>query len=181
MSTTPEPLLDASIRLDSLPAEGRTLKVEAEPEQRAAIAERLRILGVERLSAKLQARPLRGGIRVEGDLTADVTQECVITFVPVSEHIQEHVSRVFLPGGVEDEPKSPGSEVFVDLEGEDLPDHFVGPDVDLTELIIETLSLALDPYPKAPGASVEGLGATDEPDEETSPFAALKKLQRPDD
>ena len=46
---------------------------------------------------------------------------------------------------------APGAEVFVDLEGEDLPDHFDGPEADLSEWLIETLALALDPYPRKPG------------------------------
>jgi uncharacterized metal-binding protein YceD (DUF177 family) len=70
-------------------------------------------------------------------------------------------------------------EVFVDLD-DDVPDHFEGNEVNLSELIIETLALALDPYPRAEGASLDQLGVKLE-DDEVSPFAGLKSLIDPDD
>jgi len=170
------PLLDAAIRLDNLPTNGRVLEVAATPEQRERLAERLHIEGVAALTAKLEARPFRDGIRVRGKLTATVSQSCVVTFEPVTETIDESIDRIFLPGQ-EDRYSGPaGAEVFVDLEGDDMPDYFEGPEVDFTELLIETLSLALNPFPRAEGAEpveiVEDSGEND-----ASPFAQLKDLK----
>ena len=67
--------------------------------------------------------------------------------------------------------------MFVDVEGEDEPDYFEGPEADLSELIIETLSLAIDPYPRAPGVVLDTEDADDE-EETASPFAALKGLRK---
>ena len=53
---------------------------------------------------------------------------------------------------------TPGSEVFIDLEDDDFPDHIDGPEVDLSALLIETLALAIDPYPRRPGESLDSLG-----------------------
>lgn len=174
-----EPLLDARIHIDALPANGRSLEITASPIQRAAIAERLQILSVESFASTLTARSLRGGIRVKGRLVADVTQQCVVSFEPVPEHIEEMVDRVFLPGRADDDNAIPGSEIFVDLQDEDIPDHFEGRELDVSELLVETLSLALDPYPRRPGASIAEYGATDEdgPESDYAPFAALKALK----
>ena len=173
---TPPSLLDAALRLDSIPAAGRRLAVEATPAQRAAIAERLGILSVDHLRAELTAMSLRGGIRVTGQLDAAVTQECVVSFQPVPETISEPLDRVFLPGGGDSQP-APGSEVFVDLEGEDQPDHFEGPEVDFSEYLVETLSLALNPYPRIPGAKVEDDRTFSDDEAPESPFASLKSLK----
>ena len=182
MSYHPEnaPLLDATIRIDHLPAEGREIDIVATPPQLEALAELMHVTSVERLEAKLAATPFRGGIRVEGRLTAAIVQPCVVTFAPVRQEIDEPVDRVFLPGPEQPRPAASNVEVFVDLDDEDLPDHIEGPEVDLSALVTETLALAIDPYPRAEGASIESLGIKQD-DEDISPFASLKSLIDPDD
>ena len=170
------PILDASVRLDALPPDGRTVTVEASGDQRAAIAERLDIVSVESLTAKLVARPIKRGIEVSGTMAADVTQACVVSFEPVPEHIEEKLQRLFLQGATHDDEPSPGAEVFVDLDGEDQPDHFDGPEADFSEWLIETLSLALTPYPRKPGIEIDA-AYVDADDENESPFAALRDLK----
>ena len=171
-----EPLLDGSIRLDSLPAAGRHLKVAASADQCLALAERLDILTVENLTASLHARTIKGGIEVSGTLVADVTQACVVSFEPVPEHIEEDLFRLFLHGPSDAPALAAGAEVFVDLDGEDLPDHFEGPEVDLTEWLVETLSLALEPYPRKQGVEID-TAYRDDADDGDSPFDALKALK----
>jgi len=167
--------LDATLRIDHLPAEGRDLKLSANEAQRAALAERLGISAVEKLDVSLNVAPFRGGIRALGRLQAVIVQPCVVTFVPVTQAIDEPIDRIFLPG--REKQHTPGAEVFIDMEEEDAPDYFEGPEVDLTELIVETLSLAIDPYPRAAGASLADLpGAVDDEVEE-SPFSSLKSLR----
>ena len=79
-------------------------------------------------------------------------------------------------GGEKDYAAAANAEIFVDLSGEDIPDHFEGNEADLTALIVETLALAVDLYPRGEGESLDALGL--KPDvEETSPFAALKALK----
>lgn len=169
-------LTDASIRLDSMPAEGRGLVLSADAEDRAALATRLEISAVDRLDVKLHADKFRGGMRVHGRLDSVIVQPSVVSLEPVTQTISEPVDRVFLPGGEKHFAGAAGAEVFVDLEGDDIPDHFEGPEADLTELIVETLALAIDPYPHAEGETV---GAVDviEDNESTSPFSSLKALK----
>lgn len=174
----PEALLEARVRLDAVPAAGRKLDVAANKDQRQAIADRLGILSIEALTCALSVRPLRGGIEVSGRLVADVTQACVVSFEPVPEHIEEKLFRLFLQRREDAPEPAPGAEIYVDLDGEDLPDHFDGPEADLSEWLIETLALALDPYPRKPGAEIDP-AFRDDTDEPVSPFEALKALKSP--
>ena len=170
-------ITDASIRLDSMPNTGRDLALTVDKGERDHIAEDLDILSLDRLQVKLHAVRFRGGIRVTGRLEAIVVQQSVITFEPVTQEIGEPVDRIFLPGAEKAYTGQADAEVFVDLEGEDIPDHFDGNEADLTDLIVETLSLAIDPYPRGPGESLGELGS-DGLEEELNPFASLKKLKQ---
>jgi uncharacterized metal-binding protein YceD (DUF177 family) len=166
----------ASIRLDSMPVAGRDVDLTPSSDERAALATRLGVTSVDALSVKLHAVKFRGGIRVSGRLAASVTQPSVVTLEPLVQSISEPVDRIFLPGGEKDYAGPANAEIFVDLEGEDIPDHFEGNEADLTDLVIETLALSIDLYPRAPGESVEALGLKPEPLED-HPFAALKALK----
>lgn len=174
------PLRNASIRLDKLPANGRHIVLEAATDECAAIAQRLQIDSVQSFSARIHAQPIKGGIHIKGQLKASLSQLCVVTFVPVSEHIEEEFSRIYLAGTDAKTEVTSGAEVFVDLEGEDLPDYFEGPDVDVTDLLMEVLALALDAYPRAPDAELPK-AVIDENESIPSPFSALEQLKQPRD
>jgi uncharacterized metal-binding protein YceD (DUF177 family) len=176
MSTHNEPIFDAIVRLDKLPTAGRSISVEASETDRAAIAEAMQIISVEQFSATLSVVPLRGGLRAQGHLKARVTQASIVSFEPVPESISEDIDRVFLPAPREGQAPAPGAEIYIDLENDDFPDHIDGPEVDLSALLLETLALALDPYPRRPGESLEGLGIATG-DAEESPFAKLARLK----
>lgn len=166
---------DASIRLDHVPSTGRELKFAPGAEERAELAAFLELTAIEKLEVTLAALPFRGGIRVAGRLVATIVQPSVVSFEPVRQNIDEPIDRVFLPGREKTYAGPAGAEVFVDLEGDDIPDYFEGTEADLSDLVIETLALAIDPYPRAPGEAVGELG--DPPDPEDSPFAGLKTLK----
>jgi uncharacterized metal-binding protein YceD (DUF177 family) len=166
---------DASIRLDSMPNSGRDINITVERDVREAIAAQVGVTTVERLQVALHAVRFRGGIRVNGQLRALVTQPSVVSLEPVTEEISETVDRIFLPGVEKAFAGKADAEVFVDLEGDDVPDHFEGNEADLSDLIIETLALGIDPYPRLEGESVGVAGDPD--DEEDSPFAGLKALK----
>ena len=173
-------IADASIRLDSMPAAGRDLVLVVDAADRLAIADRLGITAVEKLEVKLHAVRFRGGMRVTGRLVATTGQPSVVSLEPVTQEIVEPIERVFLPGGEKAYAGPADAEIFVDLDGEDVPDHFEGNEADLSALIIETLSLALDPYPRQPGETVGAL--RDDGDTESDlPFAGLKILKTPED
>jgi hypothetical protein len=180
MTETPRiHLHDATVRLDSMPAMGRDVAVAPDADERAAIAAQLEVTSVDALEVKLHAVRFRGGIRVTGRLTAEVTQPSVVTMEPLTQLISEPIDRIFLPGGEKDYAGPANAEIFVDLEGDDLPDHFEGNEADLSDLIIETLALSVDLYPREAGASLEDTGFKPDTDE-SSPFEVLKALKPKD-
>lgn len=169
-------LNDASIRLDSMPVTGRDVHVTPGEEERVTLAAQLGVISVNRLDVVLHAVKFRGGIRVTGRLTAEVTQPSVVTLEPIAQEIAEPIDRIFLPSGEKDYAGRANAEIFVDPHGEDVPDHFDGHEADLSDLIAETLALAIDLYPRGPSETLDVLGA--DPDlAGDSPFAVLRALK----
>ena len=75
-------------------------------------------------------------------------------------------------------------QVTVSLDADsDPPDAIVNGAIDLGALAVEFLTLALDPYPRKPGAEFaasDGAGLADHGDQDSgNPFAALAKLRTP--
>lgn len=168
--------LDACIRVDKIPGAGRVVKIDADEKQREALAGRFGVSQVEAFAANVTASRFRGGIRATGNVDGTIVQPCVVTGEPVTQHISEPVDRVFLPGHDEASEATAGAEIFVNLEQDDLPDYYDGDEIDLGETVMEIFALAIDLYPRAPGAALEGGIAGDDP-AELSPFAALKGLK----
>jgi hypothetical protein len=133
-----------------------------EPE-RAALARRFGLLALDRLEADVRLEPLARGVRLDASFSADVVQECVVTLEPVRNRVAENFTLVY------GEPAQAGE---LDPEAE-LVEPLEGEEIDIGEAVAQQLSLALDPYPHAPGAS---LGSDTAPLRET-PFAALANLK----
>lgn len=153
---------------------GLVQSIEAKPQEREKIAHYLALPAVASLTAEVALAPWRGkGLRVEGTLRADVTQTCVVTLDPVEAHVEAAFERRFLPAELLARDEESQHEVLVDPEGED-PAEPLGHDVDLGEILVEELSLNLDPYPRKPGVEFQadaGAGARE------NPFAKLAKLK----
>jgi uncharacterized metal-binding protein YceD (DUF177 family) len=144
-------------------AEEEVHEIEATPAERAALARRFGLLGLDRLAASVRLAPLGRGIRLEAALEAEVTQECVVTLEPVPNHVSDRFTLVY-----GEAPAAADEETVVEpLEGET---------IDVGEAVAQQLSLALDPYPRAPGAAIDPKWAGDPAPE--GPFAALTKLKR---
>ncbi|WP_458096643.1 YceD family protein [Roseomonas sp. WA12] len=145
--------------------EGRQERLEATAEERAALAERLGLLGLDALTADLTIQPAPGGLRARGTLRAKVVQACVVTLDPVPQAVEEPLDWRILPLG--EEPSDELDEGPDEIESE--PDGTV----DLGEAAAQSLALALDPYPRAPGAELPDSAR----DAASSPFAALRGLK----
>lgn len=169
-------LLDATLRLDSMPAAGRDVTIRPTDDDRVAIAALIGVTSVDALTASLHAIKFRGGFRVTGTVKAQITQPSVVSLEPVTQSIDEPVDRIFLPSGEKEYAGPAGAEVFVDLEGEDLPDHFEGNEADLTDLVVETVALAVDLYPRRDGESLADV-VPQADDLAEKPFAALAALK----
>jgi hypothetical protein len=169
----PSPEFSRPVSVEKLIAGGSIYRIEANPAEREALARRFGILGVGELSAELTLRSsgAKGIVRLEGEFVAQVRQSCVVTLAEVAARIDEHFNRAYAPEAVDE------MDVIVDLDAADPPDPLTDGIVDIGEATAEALALALDPYPRSPGAvfdpSVAGVA------EPPSPFAALAALKRP--
>jgi uncharacterized metal-binding protein YceD (DUF177 family) len=153
--------------VDRVPANGSFEKIAAEPPECEALARRLGVPAVHAVSAGLWAKPWRGGgLRVEGRVLADLDQVSVVSLETFRHQVSYEVLRYFLPPGA-----APTSE-------EADADPIIHGEVDLGEVVAETLALELDAYPRKPGESFgDHLESGDEPARGTSPFAALSSLK----
>ena len=159
-----------------------TREIEAGAAECRALAARFDLQAIGSLRASVRVSRLKGGrmVRVEGRLAADVVQTCVVTLDPVPASVSETFTALFVP---EDQMPESGDEIVLDPSSldEDLPEPMVDGVIDIGELTAQHLSLALDPYPRRPGAEFPGidddLGEDGEPTP-ASPFRALAELKR---
>ncbi len=149
--------------------------VEADAAECAALANLFGLPGIGRLSGAFVLTHERGGvIGATLRLFARVRQICVVSLEEFEAEIREETALRFVPAARVKE----GAEVELDPETLDGPDEifYGGEFLDLGAVLAEQLALALDPYPKKPGAvlAVEDDGAKAG---EKHPFAALGKLR----
>jgi uncharacterized metal-binding protein YceD (DUF177 family) len=169
------PPLSWRVPASQLAEEGQPIRFEAGPEERARLARYAGILAVDSLTVEGEVQPWAGGVEIDLRLQASVVQACVVSLAPVPQTIDEPIVRRFLPPArLADGPAGP---VEINIEAEDPPELLASDTVDLGPVITEHLVLALEPYPRAPGAALptESAGAAPEP----SPFAVLKRLKDP--
>jgi len=157
---------------------GHRFEIAPDAKARAALAARLDLLDLRKLS-------LRGEIAPEGSqdwllsatLGATVVQPCGVTLAPVTTRIDEAVIRRY-------SPDIPAPEVLPGDEMEMPEDDSVEPlteVIDLDAVLSEALALALPLWPRAEGATLDeasaapdGAGPDDAP---RRPFAGLAALR----
>ena len=169
--------------VETLAKSGRdhAVSVEASAAERTAIAEFLDLEAVETLVLTgTLAREGRAGWRFDGQLEAQAAQRCVVTLEPVPTAISELINRHWSPDA---KPPQAEDAVFgLDSELDEEPPEPLGAEIDLGAVAVETLALALDPYPRAPGADLDATraappGVAPLTDEAVKPFAGLAALR----
>ncbi len=166
-----------TVAIDDVDGDGVRLEMEATAEEREAMARRFALRSLDRLTATahLQRTGAGAAVRARVNFTADVVQSCVVTLDPVPDHIEEFLEFVYAP---EEELLVEGGEVVLSLDDEDPPEPVRDGVIDLGEAVAERLALALEPYPRKPGASLEevlGTAAGREDEEKESPFVVLRR------
>ena len=184
--STPPPEFSRPIVVSGL-AGGGALRMElsARANERDALARRFGLLGLDRLEARvlLRREDAAGGgwsLHVEGELKAAVRQTCVTTLEPVANDVRDSFAVVYAAAARQAE----ATETVADPDEADPPEPFEGDALDLGELVAQHLALALDPYPRAPGAPPleevlrpDDKRVTSEPTPEASPFSVLRDLR----
>lgn len=156
-----------------------TLRLEADEATRKAIARDLKLEALSALTADLALKPWLDGAEMTGRVRAAITQISGVSLDPFDTAIDEPLLIRFVPAGSPHAPPPPEEEVELDLEADDPPDVIEGETIDVAHYVVEQLSLAIDPFARAPGEVFEA-----PPDESpASPFAALAALRatKPDE
>lgn len=166
------------IAADQIGPQETEREIVANAAERERLAKRFGLLALERLSAVLHLTRGRSGvIEVRGRFEAAVVQACVVTLEPVTARLNESFTVAFGTGA----RATPAvGEVVIGLDEDDPPEELLDGRIDLGETVAQQLAVALDPYPRAPGAGEAfessesgGHGAGSG----ASPFAALDRLR----
>jgi len=182
---TAEPPLEFSWRLPvgSLGREPRRVRLAADSAAREALARRFDLLALDSLVGEVTVTRAPDGptVHVQGRMSADVVQACVVTLEPVAAHIEAPVDARFAPAEVLSAAGNAACEVAFSIEDEDPPEPFVDDSIELGELLAQLLGMALDPYPRAPGVTAPAWRDPELPvddDAPPHPFATLVALKK---
>lgn len=168
----PEPLtFHRFVRPSDVPIKGLALTIEADAEERAALARALDLAQMDLFEAHMFVMPVSDGVQIQGTWTCKFHYRCVVTLQPfqsvVSEDFDESFSHL-APGdmAVDDLALSPNDVFLEPLSSEG---------ADIGAVLAQCLSLALDPYPRKNDVVFEEPlpDLTSRP----SPFAILAQLK----
>jgi len=175
----PAPELSRVISLEQLKGNHFELEIEANEAECQALAKRFDLIELKNFTAHLifTMTPSKSPIFVKGNFEASVIQACVVTLEPVPSEIKgEYRCEYSQEITLEDVEIIEFSE-----EAEDPPEAIIDGVFDVGIMLTEEFGLALDPFPRAPGADFDEVrkatnGKLEEPDS-NNPFAVLKKLK----
>jgi len=152
--------LMTTINIETLTKDPFEISIKATPDERVEVQKRLNIISIEDIEAKLHLRK-KGLIFLKGTIQADITVECVRTLVSFQQHLKINVDETFLP-------PTEGTDAPLPEEVEPLEEETLN----IGEIIIQLISLNLDPYPVAPDTLPLDYQEEKPP---LSPFEVLKK------
>jgi uncharacterized metal-binding protein YceD (DUF177 family) len=160
------------VTLSQIPENGRRFDLVADEATRARVARLVGLRSLPRLQATFDVvRQDSDGLRVDGEVSATVGQNCVVTLEPFDNEVKEGVILVFAP------PRAPaaGGDDDADAIDPGYAEPLIGDRIDLGALAVEFLILGIDPYPRKPGVAFEPPAAEDESEHPFAALAALKK------
>lgn len=162
----PRPELCRPLAVDRVGPGGLAIEVRADGAECTALAARMAIPAVIDLRCDFDLTAIPGAVVLaEGHLRARVVRVCVVTLEEFEMLTEERFRLRFVPAGRESDDDDPESD-------DEIP--YGGAVIDLGEATAEQLALALEPYPRMPGAALpEAAGEAEEP-----PFAVLARLPR---
>ena len=160
-----------------IPETGLHRDIEADQAIRNAVADVGGLREVLSVQASFDVTPKSGGrFHVAGHVRARIGQTCVVTLEDIETVIDEPIDLPFAPS-----EQIPQMAELVDEAGEsdeetpDPPEPIENGIIDLGRVATDALYLAVDPYPRKPGAVFEPVVEAADP--EDHPFAALKALK----
>lgn len=161
------PSISEALNISDLDGEPRRVTLEAAAEDLSALAEHFDVPSVERLKGEMDVTRHGTLIRVAGSIDAELGRTCVVSLEPMRELINENFAMEFTT--------EVADEAGEDGEGDlDAPEPLSGEVLELADVLMEQLVLAMNPHPRKEGAEApEDPGAG----EGSSPFDVLKGLK----
>lgn len=165
------------VNADDVPSNGISGSVEADPGERADIADALDLVSLDSLAFTFTLLPAgKNKYALTGTLKASLMQRCVVTLEPVKETLSVDAALEFWPGDELSRLEEAAGDAAENLEL-DGPEPFDGEKIDIGRLAYEILASNLDPYPRRKDASLDWADThIDAAEQSDSPFAALKTL-----
>ena len=171
--------LERLVKARHLPAD--PLTIDASEDELAALARRFALPRIRSLRATVELDREARAVRAVGMLEAQIVQLCAVSGEEFDTSIAEPLALRFVEEGRIDPALVEGSEIEIELSGEDLDEiEFTGESFDLGEAVAQTLGLAIDPYAEGPNADATRREAGIASDDTLSgPLAeALKALKQ---
>ncbi len=170
-----ETVLDWSHDPRSIPETGLSVTREATDESRDAIAKAMGLLACKRLLAKYVLRPLnQGRYRLNGDVTIEATQACVVTLQPLERKYTMSLDLELWPA----EHLADHDDTEIDTLKDD-PEPITDGRIDVGRIVHEELISGIDPYPRSDAAEFDWKDSREVARD--NPFAQLEKLKRRSD
>ncbi len=171
---------------------GEEIEIQAGDVERAELAKRFSVPEIVNLEAYCSVRKMKnreiGDYRLNVKMSAEITQQCVMTLDEVTETIVEEFSVIFKEDKRDekedrDKEDKDNLDLEFDMDEEDI-EFISSSEIDLGKYIAEYLSLSINPYPKQKAIDPDKLGyevfdenqITTEPKKE-NPFNVLKDLK----
>lgn len=171
---TTSPLPDWSHAVVDIPGGGLARERKASDEALAQFAQALGMLRLDDVKADYRVERLAGGgYRLTGRVIASGEQACVVSLESVPADLDESFDVEFWP----DLPASDGGEDKTILDARDVESLDDGL-IPVGRIVFETISAALNPYPRKPDAEFSWTDKAQVEDGKVSPFAALAKLKQ---
>ena len=169
------PPIERFYDLNRLSEAGYEAAIELGPDERARLAAWADVVAVNRFEGRVSLTRLSNTrFNYVAHLEADIVQACTVTLEPVSSNISLDFTRAL--------HLVPQVKKTLDFSGElspaagddEVPEEIDSTRYDLAAPLLEEFSLAIDPYPRAPGVAFE---APEDKDRPENPFAVLGKLK----
>ena len=177
MTLHPSPLQQI-YNLGSLGRSGSEVALAVRGDDLNRIAEWVNVQTVESFSAVVTLHKLSPSrFSYAAKMSAQFVQECVVTLKPVRSVMERNIHRELHLA--ETKRLLPPGDVVVDpiSDEDDVREEISSLRYDLAGPLLEELVLAVDPYPRAPGAAFDPPKGRD--GRPQSPFAVLKNLNKP--
>lgn len=173
--------LKASVSTADLDKEGRAFHLKGTDAELSDLANRFDLIALETLSGtvELSDKGAGQGILVKGTLSAKFTQKCIATLKPVDEALDTSFELLLVDPEMADRIDDEG--VYLDADAPDY-DALEGDEIPIGEILAQTLSISMNPYPRAEGAELEagnsqGVTVNEAELERPNPFAVLAKTR----